>query len=59
LGRGQNLYGRTNHDSDCCRDFLGDIAIGGFFCNGEIGPVGNSTFLHGYTSSFGIFKERE
>ncbi len=59
LGRGQHLYGRTNHDSDCCRDFLGDIAIGGFFCNGEIGPVGNSTFLHGYTSSFGIFKEKE
>jgi small ligand-binding sensory domain FIST len=59
LGRGQHLYGRTCHDSDCCRDFLGDIAIGGFFCNGEIGPVGDSTFLHGYTSSFGIFKEKE
>lgn len=59
LGRGQHLYGRTNHDSDCFRDFFGDIAIGGFFCNGEIGPVGDSTFLHGYTSSFGIFKEKE
>jgi small ligand-binding sensory domain FIST len=38
------------------RDQLGDIPLGGFFCNGEIGPVGNSTFLHGYTSSFGIFR---
>ena len=44
---------------NCFRDFFGDIAIGGFFCNGEIGPVGDSTFLHGYTSSFGIFKEKE
>jgi small ligand-binding sensory domain FIST len=26
----------------------------GFFCNGEIGPIGGSTYLHGYTSVFGI-----
>ena len=30
----------------------------GFFCNGEIGPVSGTTFLHGYTSSFGIFRPR-
>lgn len=58
LGRGQGLYGRPNHDSDTFRDFFGDIPIGGFFCNGEIGPIGSSTFLHGYTSSFGIFREK-
>jgi len=56
LGRGQYLYGKPNHDSDMFRDKLGNIPLGGFFCNGEIGPVGNSTFLHGYTSSFGIFR---
>ena len=56
LGRGQDLYGKPNHDSDMFRDKLGDIPLGGFFCNGEIGPVGNATFLHGYTSSFGIFR---
>ncbi|MBZ0187119.1 MAG: FIST C-terminal domain-containing protein [Candidatus Obscuribacterales bacterium] len=58
LGRGEQLYGRKNHDSDCLRNFLGSVPIGGFFCNGEIGPVGNTTFLHGYTSSFGIFREK-
>lgn len=26
--------------------------------NGEIGPVGGATFLHGYTSSFGLFREK-
>tara|TARA_B100000315_G_scaffold35193_1_gene29849 strand:+ start:203 stop:1387 length:1185 start_codon:yes stop_codon:yes gene_type:complete len=57
LGRGQYLYGKPNHDADMFRDQLGDIPLGGFFCNGEIGPVGNTTFLHGYTSSFGIFRE--
>ncbi len=58
LGRGKHLYGESNHDSECFREFLGDIPLGGFFCNGEIGPVGGTTFLHGYTSSFGIFREK-
>lgn len=58
LGRGRFLYGQPNHDSDCFRQYLGEIPLGGFFCNGEIGPVGGTTFLHGYTSSFGIFRAR-
>lgn len=58
LGRGQYLYGRPNHDTDLFRDKLGSAPLGGFFCNGEIGPVGGVTFLHGYTSSFGIFRPR-
>jgi small ligand-binding sensory domain FIST len=24
------------------------------FCNGEIGPVGGTTHLHGYTASWGF-----
>jgi len=58
LGRGEHLYGRPNHDSEVLRRHLGDVALGGFFCNGEIGPVQGTTFLHGYTSAFGIFRER-
>lgn len=59
LGRGELLYGQANHDSDCFRSYLGPVPLGGFFCNGEIGPVGETTFLHGYTSSFGIFRPKE
>ena len=59
LGRGQYLYGRPNHDTDIFRDKLGSVPLGGFFCNGEIGPVSGVTFLHGYTSSFGIFRPRQ
>ena len=58
LGRGQHLYGRPNHDSDIFHEKLGEVPLGGFFCNGEIGPVSGTTFLHGYTSSFGIFRPR-
>jgi small ligand-binding sensory domain FIST len=56
LGRGTYLYGRPDHDTDAFRSRLGDVPLGGFFCNGEIGPVQGTTFLHGYTSSFGIFR---
>ena len=58
LGRGQYLYGKPNHDTDLFRDKLGDVPLGGFFCNGEIGPVSGTTFLHGYTSSFGLFRPK-
>lgn len=58
LGRGAHLFGEPDHDSRLFRDHLGDVAVGGFFCNGEIGPVGGTTFLHGYTSSFALFRGR-
>ncbi|MBX9568737.1 MAG: FIST C-terminal domain-containing protein [Candidatus Obscuribacterales bacterium] len=58
LGRGEHLYGTANHDSDCFKTYLGEIPLSGFFCNGEIGPVAGTTFLHGYTSSFGLFRTK-
>jgi small ligand-binding sensory domain FIST len=58
LGRGVGLYGLPNFDTSVFREYLGDVPVGGFFCNGEIGPVSGATFLHGYTSSFGLFRPR-
>jgi len=58
LGRGAHLFGRPDHDTDLFREKLGDIPLGGFFCNGEIGPVGGATFLHGYTSAFALFTSK-
>jgi len=58
LGRGMHLYGRPDHDTELARRHFGDVPIGGFFCNGEIGPVQGTTFLHGYTSAFGLFRPR-
>jgi small ligand-binding sensory domain FIST len=58
LGRGEFLYGVPGHDSAAFRSHLGDVPLGGFFCNGEIGPVHGTTFLHGYTSAFGLFRQR-
>jgi small ligand-binding sensory domain FIST len=56
LGRGMHLYGRPDHDTTSFRRRLGNVPLGGFFCNGEIGPVQGRTYLHGYTSSFAMFR---
>jgi small ligand-binding sensory domain FIST len=57
LGRGEGLYGKANFDSQLFGRYIKNIPLGGFFCGGEIGPVGGSTFLHGYTSVFAICRE--
>jgi small ligand-binding sensory domain FIST len=59
LGRGRELYGSTGFDSGTFRRIVGEVPLGGFFCDGEIGPIEGSTFLHGYTSAFGIFRPRD
>jgi small ligand-binding sensory domain FIST len=58
MGRGEGLYGSPNFDSHLFQRYLSNIPLAGFFCNGEIGPVAGSTFLHGYTSVFGICRQR-
>ena len=57
MGRGEGLYGSPNFDSHLFQRYLNNVPLAGFFCNGEIGPVGGSTFLHGYTSVFGICRQ--
>lgn len=56
-GRGQGLFGRPHHDVGVLRERAGDIPVAGFFAQGEIGPVGGSNFLHGYTASLALFSE--
>jgi small ligand-binding sensory domain FIST len=56
MGRGEGLYNRPHFDSRLFTRYL-NVPLSGFFCNGEIGPVGNTTFLHGYTSVFGICRQ--
>jgi small ligand-binding sensory domain FIST len=58
VGRGEHLFGKPNHDSSLFRELVGPVPMGGFFCNGEIGPVGGTTFLHGQTTSFALFSPR-
>jgi small ligand-binding sensory domain FIST len=58
MGRGEGLYGEPNFDSRLFAKYTQNLPLGGVFCNGEIGPVGGTSFLHGFTSVFGIFRPR-
>jgi small ligand-binding sensory domain FIST len=57
MGRGEGLYDEQDFDSRLFSRYVPKVPIAGFFCNGEIGPVGSTTFIHGYTSVFGIVRQ--
>jgi small ligand-binding sensory domain FIST len=57
-GRGRRLFGKSNHDASHVQAEFGSIGLAGFFCNGEIGPVGEKSFLHGYTASLALFVQK-
>ena len=57
LGRGESLYNKPDFDSGLFTQTVPNTPISGFFCNGEIGPVGGTSFIHGFTSVFGILRQ--
>ena len=57
-GRGSRLFPEPDHDAGLLASMLGEIPMAGFFCAGEIGPVGGQNFLHAFTASIALFPER-
>jgi small ligand-binding sensory domain FIST len=53
-GRGSHMFEVPDHDASVIEDALG-VPAGGFFCAGEIGPVGGHNFLHGFTATMAVF----
>jgi small ligand-binding sensory domain FIST len=56
-GRGTNMFPEPDHDARVVAELLGTDALAGFFCGGEIGPVGGKAFLHGFTATMAVFLE--
>ncbi len=56
-GRGSRLFSEPHHDARVLRAEAGDIALAGFFAQGELGPVGGQNFIHGFTASVALFEE--
>jgi small ligand-binding sensory domain FIST len=56
-GRGTNMFPDPNHDARVVTEMLRTDALAGFFCGGEIGPVGGKAFLHGFTATLAVFLE--
>ncbi len=57
LGRGEGLFGMKNGDAKIAREVMPDLPIAGLFCNGEIGPLGGATHIHGYTACWGLLRQ--
>jgi small ligand-binding sensory domain FIST len=53
-GRGSHMFDVPDHDAAAVEDSLG-APTAGFFCAGEIGPVGGRNFLHGFTATMAVF----
>ena len=56
LGRGRAFFGEPDHDARALQAGVGPLPAVGFACNGEIGPIRERTYLHGYTASIGLFR---
>jgi small ligand-binding sensory domain FIST len=54
-GRGSRLFPEPSHDAGLLAEMLGNIPVAGFFCAGELGPVGGQNFLHTFTASIALF----
>lgn len=60
-GRGRRLFDVANHDAATISAAFalpggGDFPLAGFFAAGEIGPIGDSSFVHGHTASLALFR---
>jgi len=56
-GRGTHMFPEPHHDARVVAEALGTPTLAGFFCGGEIGPVGGKAFLHGFTATLALFPE--
>ena len=53
-GRGTRLFDEPNHDAAALAQHWPGLPAAGFFAQGEIGPVGGKSFLHGFTASIAL-----
>lgn len=54
-GRGTQMFPAPDHDASLVSEALGGRPVAGFFCGGEIGPIGDRAFLHGFTATLAVF----
>ncbi len=56
-GRGRRMFDQPNHDIGLVNKTFASCQVAGFFAQGDIGPIGGETFVHGLTSSLILFQQ--
>jgi small ligand-binding sensory domain FIST len=54
-GRGAGMFGVADHDASAVDYAFAGAPAAGFFCAGEIGPVGERNFVHSFTATMAVF----
>ena len=57
--RGAGMFGVPDHDAQAVSEALNGAPTGGFFCAGEIGPVGPRSFVHTFTATLAVFAQAD
>ena len=57
-GRGTRLFDDAHHDARTLEGAVGPIPLAGFLAAGEIGPIGGHNFVHAFTASVALFRDR-
>ena len=57
-GRGTHMFGEDDHDASIVSETLDRAPLAGMSCAGELGPVGGRSFLHGFTASLLLLRDR-
>jgi small ligand-binding sensory domain FIST len=58
-GRGSHMFSAPDHDAGLLDGATGRAPAAGFFCAGEIGPVGDRNFVHGFTATMALLAPAE
>jgi small ligand-binding sensory domain FIST len=57
-GRGTAMFPEADHDAIVLEDMEGPVPVAGMSCAGEVGPVGGRNFVHGFTASVLLLRDR-
>lgn len=55
-GRGSRVFGDQHHDSQIVREGFPEVPLAGAFLAGEIGPLGRTIVLHGFTATLAVIR---
>lgn len=53
--RGEEMFGRRDHDLNIFKKFFTKVPLAGCFTAGEIGPVKHKNYVHGLSTSVALF----
>jgi small ligand-binding sensory domain FIST len=57
-GRGAKYFDVAHHDARALQRAFGPVPVGGCAAAGEIGPVGGRNFVHGFSATMALFRDR-